>query len=1104
MKFIHINTLEGFNSARFSAVSTNDSYFSGGNPGSISEGTPNVLYEDLAFCKATKVIYTHGALYEASDTDLSNYYTKGDVDSTFATKNELTTKQNKISGNLGEVVYHDGTDVFTQTIMCDGYVVDTTEDLNKCKNDTISVGSVLNTWKRFSILDGTSNARPAEIEAWTSSSNALTQPLDSESFVGVISPRAFSDYEVIIKCTSTGSDDATIGIVAAYAKDSSGKEHTLSFLRTPGGSSSSAKPKWAAVLDFNGTFESVAYNQAIIVDQSSTTTIPASTTNWNNPTIEEGTTIKVRRTGNTFTAYCSQFGSTTVDNSTVITINLDTYSVQYPLLKLFYGSAQWGYAAFSQPNTKFTNILVTDPNYRIYDLTTNSVLEFSSSSEAWAVVPNRTPMSEVGIGRFSYNKTTNKLFYNNGTEILEVSKSLGSDSGIVTDVKVNGTSVVSDGEANITVPTQVQANWNETNSASKAYIQNKPTIPPAQVQANWSETDTTSKAFIQNKPTIPAEQIQADWSEIDTTSKAYIQNKPSIPAEQVQADWNEVNTGSKAFILNKPAIPSEQVQANWNETNSTSKAFIQNKPSIPAAQVQSDWNEVNQNSKAFILNKPTIPVQVQSDWDETDATSKSFIQNKPTIPEQVQSDWNEADISSKAYIQHKPTIPPAQVQANWSETDINSKAFIQNKPTIPEQVQANWSETNTTSKSFIKNKPTIPPAQVQSNWDETDTTSKAYIQNKPTIPEQVQANWNETNSTSKAYIQNKPSIPAAQIQSDWNEVDTTSKAYIQNKPSIPAETTVTQVVSSGTEIAKVNGTSIYIPSAIAGLKQISNLDSYLNSAPSGEIVQYVGPTTQNYTHGYIYEKVGSSYTLPANVKRFQIKTSTTRAGETIDTTGWYILSGETYMRSEIMAGGARVWGYPLVINSSQLYNGDTIRDLSSYEISSDGTYINSHWVSVPVWENVLTGVKISTWYDYHNYTSDWDIKQHSVDSSVVIGSDGKLVSVSRVTDGILTVNPTSELTVYGPQSWVRIDVQPRTTIHFVDASSINHDMSNIDATGFVVNDLVVVTDLTSTLYYYFYYNSGIVNKSITGDPEIDVMFRYTGNGYKPISFPPIY
>lgn len=49
-----------------------------------------------------------------------------------------------------------------------------------------------------------------------------------------------------------------------------------------------------------------------------------------------------------------------------------------------------------------------------------------------------------------------------------------------------------------------------------------------QVQANWNENDTTSPAYIQNKPTIPAAQVQADWNQSDNTAPDYIKNKPNI------------------------------------------------------------------------------------------------------------------------------------------------------------------------------------------------------------------------------------------------------------------------------------------------------------------------------------------------------------------------------------------------------------------------------------------------------------------------------------------------------------------------------------------------------------------------------------------------
>lgn len=80
-----------------------------------------------------------------------------------------------------------------------------------------------------------------------------------------------------------------------------------------------------------------------------------------------------------------------------------------------------------------------------------------------------------------------------------------SVTGITELVAGNAITITTSGASAIISSTgeaQVQSNWNETNPSSKAYIQNKPTIPDAQVQSNWNETNTSSKAYIQNKPTI--------------------------------------------------------------------------------------------------------------------------------------------------------------------------------------------------------------------------------------------------------------------------------------------------------------------------------------------------------------------------------------------------------------------------------------------------------------------------------------------------------------------------------------------------------------------------------------------------------------------------
>ena len=392
-----------------------------------------------------------------------------------------------------------------------------------------------------------------------------------------------------------------------------------------------------------------------------------------------------------------------------------------------------------------------------------------------------------------------------------------------------------------TIPAaQVQSDWSQSNSQAVDFIKNKPNIPVVpqmknlvagqhvtitedgndivitaeggggqftQEQANWNETDTSSPAYILNKPTIPAAQVQSDWSQSDNTQVDYIKNKPNLATVATSGDYSDLS--------NKPTIPAAPVQSNWNESDSSSLAYIQNKPnlasvatsgsyddlsdkpSIPAAQVQSDWSQSDNTQVDFIKNKPNLA---------SVATSGSYndLSDKPSIPAApVQSNWNESDSSSLAYIQNKPnlasvatsgdyddlsnkpTIPAAQVQSDWSQSDNTQVDYIKNKPSLA---------TVATSGSYddLSNKPSIPAAQVQSDWSQADNTKVDYIKNKPSLA---------SVATSGDYddLSNKPTIPPAQVQSNWNESDTSSKAYIQNKPSLAA------VATSG-NYSDLNGT----------------------------------------------------------------------------------------------------------------------------------------------------------------------------------------------------------------------------------------------------------------------------------------------------------
>lgn len=337
-------------------------------------------------------------------------------------KTSLDLKQDLLTGNNGEVLYHNGQSVLSQSILNEGMIVLNTSDLDKCKNNAPSFQEVFNSWKKFSHLNGVDNAKPTEMSAWTYSEedNTVVQPLNTESYCGFVSPKSYSNYDITVRLYSTGSDDDVIGMVAAFATDSDGKEHTLSFLRTPW--NNTGIYKWVCKID-HCTYDigTTTYNQYILVDKTNAITVPSgSSAGWNTTTIGSGTIVNMTRNGNIITGTCSQFNSSTLDSNTTITIDLDALSATYPILNIFKGASSWGYSTFSQPNSMYENISVTDPDGYIFDISNNQVLQYNSSSKTWEAISSVTPIDTIGAGRMSYNKVTGKLFYCTGNEVFQI------------------------------------------------------------------------------------------------------------------------------------------------------------------------------------------------------------------------------------------------------------------------------------------------------------------------------------------------------------------------------------------------------------------------------------------------------------------------------------------------------------------------------------------------------------------------------------------------------------------------------------------------------------------------------------------------------------
>jgi hypothetical protein len=76
------------------------------------------------------------------------------------------------------------------------------------------------------------------------------------------------------------------------------------------------------------------------------------------------------------------------------------------------------------------------------------------------------------------------------------------------------------------------------------------------VQSDWNESDSASLAYISNKPTIPAGQVQSDWAAVNSADMSYIKNKPEVPS--IWADYGIITTDEVRYI-NVDMMASKEV-----------------------------------------------------------------------------------------------------------------------------------------------------------------------------------------------------------------------------------------------------------------------------------------------------------------------------------------------------------------------------------------------------------------------------------------------------------------------------------------------------------------------------------------------------------------
>jgi hypothetical protein len=150
---------------------------------------------------------------------------------------------------------------------------------------------------------------------------------------------------------------------------------------------------------------------------------------------------------------------------------------------------------------------------------------------------------------------------------------------------------------------------------------------------------------LSNKPSIPAAQVQANWNEIDTTSPAYIVGKPTIPTVNDSTITFEDSEGTTidSFTLNQSSnktitIPSSGGGSNqWYGTQLQFDALgtydddtdyyisdkldynteLKNKPDLTVYATKTEVNTKNDQQDTEIAGKLSGVFMTQQEFDQS-------------------------------------------------------------------------------------------------------------------------------------------------------------------------------------------------------------------------------------------------------------------------------------------------------------------------------------------------------------------------------------------------------------------------------------------------------------------------------------------------------
>ena len=244
---------------------------------------------------------------------------------------------------------------------------------------------------------------------------------------------------------------------------------------------------------------------------------------------------------------------------------------------------------------------------------------------------------------------------------------------------INNESVL--GAGNISLPTQQQSDWNQTDNTAVDYIKNKPIIPDTSNFVQTTEANSANEATVNSLYNLNERLGSAEFSikTIPTELQAQIDKASASTDAQFEDIDNEFKTS--ALILNKIKDPiileyGQNIGQDLIEkiVESPGKVYLQlwrgdpevfgsYKYYVPLARINGPYVGATGHTLLFLdlsmalRNGNYTAKGVQCLARENSEYPSSWVTGDlDYLRSQQQADWNETDNTSAAYIKNKPGI----------------------------------------------------------------------------------------------------------------------------------------------------------------------------------------------------------------------------------------------------------------------------------------------------------------------------------------------------------------------------------------------------------------------------------------------------------------